>query len=695
MIQCQGHTHRGYRCQRMCRVSNYCQQHQQQGRGAQHSIPMLGYGTFIGVEYKKLETDIRHQMTQQLIYDALSLGYRLFDTAVSYDNLSDIGHGLQRFFKLHPEVHRSDIYLIGKGNYSSDIITTIEQVFQCSSNQVGKGDCYLDLFLWHRPKDLYNGNLTIWDQLNQVQKSGYVKNIGVSNVYQKGLQTLITYAQNHALSKPYANEVEITIFNQEPDLNTFCQRNQIQLIGYSPLCYNYTDMCLDVDEVKKIAQQHQVRPAQIILSFLMSSGVVVIPSTRDKIKLKDNLEATQIQLTKDEIQVLKTLNTGLILTGMATHFKQLEDQTGGQDPQPPIEYKKDAGSLMSGFKDVLRGILTVIKITGGAAAMVGTMGAGGDTLVESVITTINSGLFYTELTQTLATLASNSQYVQQLIQISFENGPSKVKEETIRIVKQMIQEGNQSMLESVCHTFDDLLKSVATVVGDWISTFIPDDAGIVGTTVTLIINTAADKAFGILETLFNTVPEKFQDLLKHPQKLYDFLISILRMLEEGLREKGPTTNEMTFKATIGRLKKIGKQIVPGAALAEKFGIDEKILDMVFGIIKNYFEPNIQRAVSVAGQVMPLIFVILSLKQICGNPDWIKEQAETQITTVTPSRAPVPYTAQVPYTTQVPYTPIQYRAPIPYGTPTNVPQPIPIPNVQPRPIPNVQPSISPV
>lgn len=291
-----------------------------------------------------------------------------------------------------------------------------------------------------------------------------------------------------------------------------------------------------------------------------------------------------------------------------------------QQIQPSLEYKRDS-TFSSQLKDTLKMILTVMKIAVGVGSVVVTFGAGGDTIVESISSTINSGMFYVNLAEVTVKLATDSPYLAQLFKISFVEGPEQVKIDTIVIIKQIFIDGQDDQIGIICGLLQNLLDSIARVVGDWISTFIPDDAGIVGTIVTTIINASSKHAFNMLSTLFNKVPTKFQDLLKHPEELHKFLIGILRSLEEGLRRTDsiePSSNEMSLSATVGRIKKVGQQIIPGANLAVKYGIDSKVLDMLFNVIKNYFEPNIERAILVVGQVMPLIFAILTFSELCHD-----------------------------------------------------------------------------
>ena len=62
-------------------------------------MPMLGYGVF----------QIPDEQTAQCVADALSVGYRLIDTAQAYANEKGVGDGIRR-----SGVSRSDIFLVDK-----------------------------------------------------------------------------------------------------------------------------------------------------------------------------------------------------------------------------------------------------------------------------------------------------------------------------------------------------------------------------------------------------------------------------------------------------------------------------------------------------------------------------------------------------------------------------------------------------
>ena len=84
-------------------------------------------------------------------------------------------------------------------------------------------------------------------------------------------------------------------------------------------------------------------------------------------------------------------------------------------------------------------------------------------------------------------------------------------------------------------------------------------------------------------------------------------------------------------------------------LAEDTGIDVKMFDLLFGVVNGVFRPSIKKAVDVVYIVMPLMFVVLSYYEVCGDPKQIDAlRAEVkQMTPTIQSVTPVLPTAMIP------------------------------------------------
>jgi alcohol dehydrogenase (NADP+) len=57
----------------------------------------------------------------------------------------------------------------------------------------------------------------------------------------------------------------------------------------------------ELDTIKSIAEKHDKTPAQILIAFALNRGVSVIPKSTNAGRIKQNLEADNINLSREEV----------------------------------------------------------------------------------------------------------------------------------------------------------------------------------------------------------------------------------------------------------------------------------------------------------------------------------------------------------------------------------------------------------
>ena len=299
-------------------------------------LPKLGFGTFIGVENNRID-DLaqRKKVVIDAVDCALRTGYRCLDVACAYNNQRTVAEGIKKGMQ-EASISRSQLYMIGKGNSARDVKRTITELFSCAEEEIGKDGNYLDLFLWHhpeadlsmlsRPGAINCSAAGVWKSLDACKKKGWVRNIGVSNVYLHGLRHLMQFAKSHHLAVPYANEVEIHLWNQEPDLVLMCHIYNVKVIAYCPLGYNLAEILLETGEVKDmvsvISKEKKVSAAEILLAYTMQRGITVIPSSRNKDHIQSNFNSHTISLSKQQMGRLAALNTNNTATSTAQRYRE-------------------------------------------------------------------------------------------------------------------------------------------------------------------------------------------------------------------------------------------------------------------------------------------------------------------------------------------------------------------------------------
>ncbi|OJT02054.1 Aldose reductase B [Trametes pubescens] len=190
----------------------------------------------------------------------------------------------------------------------------VEEALDTSLAKLGVD--YVDLYLMHWPMAFDEAGGTLqpgesptfvetWRQMEHLLSSGKVKAIGVSNFSIKTLTKLLA----HSAVIPAVNQVELHPCLPQHSLLAFCAARGILLTAYSPVGKH---KFAGDEHIRAIADAHtsptvSVSAAQVLLSWGVQRGTVVIPKTLHAERLMENLEL--IQLTAEEMDILDRLHT--------------------------------------------------------------------------------------------------------------------------------------------------------------------------------------------------------------------------------------------------------------------------------------------------------------------------------------------------------------------------------------------------
>lgn len=246
-------------------------------------IPKLGLGCW----------NLREE-TPDVIKTAVSLGYRLLDTAAYYQNEAAVGEGIRTC-----GVARSELFITTKV-WPSEMTSaaSVRRSLENSLKQLGLD--YLDLFLLHWP---IAAVAEAWAELERAQSEGLIQSIGVSNFYPAHLDALLKTAN----VCPTVNQIE---FN--PTMQTRAAWQHSLDLGILPQAWGPLGKgaALTHPTVTNLADKYGVTPAQLLLGWELQLGFCVIPKSKSPERLAENLAATRLTLTKDELLALGALNTG-------------------------------------------------------------------------------------------------------------------------------------------------------------------------------------------------------------------------------------------------------------------------------------------------------------------------------------------------------------------------------------------------
>lgn len=248
-------------------------------------MPILGFGVF----------QIPEDRTQQAVEAALEAGYRLLDTAAAYENERAVGQAIAA-----SGIPRDELFITTKlwvQDYGQD---SAKHAFDRSLDRLGLD--HLDLYLLHQPFGDYYG---AWRAMEDLNRAGRTRALGVSNFYPDRLADLIT----HNEIVPAVNQIETHVFLQRTSDQKLMREYGVQHESWGPLAeggQGFFDNPVLVD----IARAHDKSVAQIALRWLVQREIVVIPKSVRPERMAANLDVFDFRLTADEVARIAVLDTG-------------------------------------------------------------------------------------------------------------------------------------------------------------------------------------------------------------------------------------------------------------------------------------------------------------------------------------------------------------------------------------------------
>ena len=248
-------------------------------------MPILGFGVFQISDVEECERSV---------YDAIQTGYRLIDTAASYQNEDAVGKAIKR-----SGIPREELFVTTKLWIQSKGYEGTKKAFENSLKRLGLD--YLDLYLMHQPYgDVYGE----WRAMEDLYKEGRIRAIGVSNFHPDRLMDLII----HNEITPAVNQIETHPFHQQHDALVFLQANAVQLQSWGPFAEGKNNIFRN-EVLAFIAGKYKKSIAQVILRWLIQRDIVAIPKSVRKERIEENFQIFDFELTNDDMEAIKTLDT--------------------------------------------------------------------------------------------------------------------------------------------------------------------------------------------------------------------------------------------------------------------------------------------------------------------------------------------------------------------------------------------------
>ncbi|KAG2214045.1 hypothetical protein INT46_004960 [Mucor plumbeus] len=289
-------------------------------------MPLRGFGCW----------KIDKKDAENTIYQAIKIGYRLFDGACDYGNEVEVGRGVNKAIK-DGLVKREELFIVTKLWNTFHSKKHVRAAFDRQLKDWGLE--YFDLYLIHFPIPLQYVDPSVnyppewyvpnadkltferspihecWAEMEKLVEAKLTRNIGVANFNCQAILDMLSYAK----IKPAVLQIEIHPLLPQERLVKWVQEQGIQVTAYSSFGpTSYVDLSesgksyqslLANDNVKSIADKHNITTGQVLLRYALDRNIAVIPKSVHEERMKGNLDILNIKLDQQDNDILSGLKT--------------------------------------------------------------------------------------------------------------------------------------------------------------------------------------------------------------------------------------------------------------------------------------------------------------------------------------------------------------------------------------------------
>ena len=270
-------------------------------------MPLLGYGVFM----------VSPDECERCVTDALSVGYRMIDTAQAYQNEEGVGNAWRK-----SGLRREDLFLVTKVWISN---AGEEKAYKSIDESLRKLQTeYIDLLLIHQA---YGDVFGTWRAMEKAYREGKVRAIGVSN-FQSG--RFFDFAHYVEL-KPMVNQLQCNALAQQTGIEPIHAEFGTKVMAWGPLGGQGADGILKNEVLAGIGAKYGKTAAQVALRWLTQRGIVAIPKSTHKERMVQNFDILDFTLSDDDMAQIASLNqqdAGFINFGDPQFVKYLIENYG-------------------------------------------------------------------------------------------------------------------------------------------------------------------------------------------------------------------------------------------------------------------------------------------------------------------------------------------------------------------------------
>ena len=247
-------------------------------------MPILGFGVFQVSDLK---------ICEKAVADAISVGYRLFDTASVYENEEAVGNAIKKC-----KIPREEFFITSKAYMPEMGYENTKKAFQNTLSKLQTD--YLDLYLIHMPFGDYYGS---WRAMEELYNEGKIKAIGVSNFTS---DRIVDFCYNVKII-PAINQLEIHPFYQRNEEIELLKEYKIQAEGWAPFAEGVNGMFTN-PVLTTIAKAHGKTVAQVILRWNIQRQIICIPKSVHRNRMEENRDIGDFTLSDEDMKRIAALD---------------------------------------------------------------------------------------------------------------------------------------------------------------------------------------------------------------------------------------------------------------------------------------------------------------------------------------------------------------------------------------------------
>lgn len=248
-------------------------------------MPLLGFGVFQMMDSAECE---------RAVIDAIETGYRLIDTAASYQNETQVGNALKQ-----SGVARNELFVTTKLWLQDTSYEGAKAQFERSLNRLQMD--YVDLYLIHQPYGDVHG---AWRAMEELYQAGKIKAIGVSNFQPDRLADLMAF--NHVV--PAVNQVEVNPFNQQLHAAPWMKSRNIQPEAWAPFAEGRNGL-FQHPVLTAIGEKVGKSVGQVVLRWILQRGIVSLAKSVRKERMAENINVLDFELSHNDMLQITALDS--------------------------------------------------------------------------------------------------------------------------------------------------------------------------------------------------------------------------------------------------------------------------------------------------------------------------------------------------------------------------------------------------